>query len=552
MRPHLTVQPNYVTGEETTSNHKAITAIDWNGGASPLDAWLNQSAIPSSTIPESHPPNDDDQNSISREVEEIDVFRSVHIAMAPVPGNEQAVDEFEALELGAQIYYRNIRDRYVLLPKWLAHRLAQANHQRSERLRYERLRPKNPVTPIMNHPQPSTASPHQLRKTVTMLDRQVGHASASTSAAEEGNQRTMTIQAERNFPSMPPDVQAKCNVAIEKRKRNATAARRKKEEREHTRMIENLSRRISELKEMKCARTIEDYVCISSERLAPGPQGDNGEHVESSRPIQLQDSQELPRKFSTSEVLYPESDVEPYTYTASASHRFCERRMKRDRKNTRHIKTLEQHIQMLEKEMQDDEWVQNRASTSECPFLPLLPKRTTALVDELIRHIFSIAGNTPTGSIPSGKEESNPRLFPNLPSSQTMGNNELIEIRKSSVCTTTDPSSRSLFHKSVLPAPSSNKIDSNALELAYQLRDQSPSTPMLHPQLTPPLVNAYPNFTPAIHDSDVFPASDNPTDGNDLVPMTCAHCGRAFGSLNRDRLALCYLCELRQINVSSP
>ena len=32
-------------------NNQALTAMDWNSGVSPLDAWLNQSAIPSSATP---------------------------------------------------------------------------------------------------------------------------------------------------------------------------------------------------------------------------------------------------------------------------------------------------------------------------------------------------------------------------------------------------------------------------------------------------------------------------------------------------------------------
>lgn len=33
--------------ESKDFNYQAVTAIDWNSGACPLDAWLNQSAVPS-------------------------------------------------------------------------------------------------------------------------------------------------------------------------------------------------------------------------------------------------------------------------------------------------------------------------------------------------------------------------------------------------------------------------------------------------------------------------------------------------------------------------
>lgn len=129
-------------GESQTYNHHAITAIDWNSGASPLDSWLNQSAIPSTIVNYSQdisePPADD---PITQEVEEIKVFRNVHIGVEPKIIRQKAdtnQDFVDSMELGAQIYYRNIMDRFPLLPAYLAHRLAQANHERAERVRLRR------------------------------------------------------------------------------------------------------------------------------------------------------------------------------------------------------------------------------------------------------------------------------------------------------------------------------------------------------------------------------------------------------------------------------
>ena len=71
------------------------------------------------------------------------VFRNVHMAIAPSPErNDPPLEHFESLALGAQIYHRNIMDRYPIIPIYLARRLAQANRDRAERLRNEKGEPK--------------------------------------------------------------------------------------------------------------------------------------------------------------------------------------------------------------------------------------------------------------------------------------------------------------------------------------------------------------------------------------------------------------------------
>lgn len=121
-----------------------LTSMDWNSGASPIDSWLNQSAIPSfvSEINQDRPLSEKD--SIAREAEEIRVFRTVHIAMttdaADMRANHTADEDFASLALGARIYYRNIRDRYPDIPTFLAHRLAKANLDRAEILQVKRRR----------------------------------------------------------------------------------------------------------------------------------------------------------------------------------------------------------------------------------------------------------------------------------------------------------------------------------------------------------------------------------------------------------------------------
>ena len=130
----------------------AVTAMDWNSGASPLNAWLNQSAIPSTaTVLELPDQPDSVDDLVAQEVEEIKFFRNVHLPTASNPEEkETAVDGCEGLELATQIYYRNIRDWYPLLPTYLALRLAQANYQRFERFRSEWLASEQAV--VQPHP----------------------------------------------------------------------------------------------------------------------------------------------------------------------------------------------------------------------------------------------------------------------------------------------------------------------------------------------------------------------------------------------------------------
>ena len=123
-------------------NYETLTVMDWNSGASPLDAWLNQSAIPSTTPASNHQEIlTSESDLLAQEAEELKVFRNVHMAIAPDPENNDPPHEpVEGLDFGAQIYYRNIMDRFPVLPKYLARRLAQANCVRAERLRHERER----------------------------------------------------------------------------------------------------------------------------------------------------------------------------------------------------------------------------------------------------------------------------------------------------------------------------------------------------------------------------------------------------------------------------
>ena len=128
------------------SNYQAVTAFDWNSGSTPLESWLNQSAIPS-TSPAFMGEREEDVamagNPVAQEIEEIKVFRNVHmnVALEPITEINTNVesDQVAKLELDAQIYYRNIIDRYSELPLYLALRLARANQDRADRLRWYRV-----------------------------------------------------------------------------------------------------------------------------------------------------------------------------------------------------------------------------------------------------------------------------------------------------------------------------------------------------------------------------------------------------------------------------
>ena len=133
--------------ESRTYNYENVTAMDWNAGESPMMAWVNQSAVPAA-IPldtsQTDSPVSKDEEPLQQEKKEIEIFKNVHVtdALAPAENAKFAASlEYGSdLDFGAQIYYRNIIDRYPLLPPYLARRLAIANHNRAERLQQLRLR----------------------------------------------------------------------------------------------------------------------------------------------------------------------------------------------------------------------------------------------------------------------------------------------------------------------------------------------------------------------------------------------------------------------------
>ena len=121
--------------------HQGVPAMDWNSGASPLDAWLNQSALPF-ILPQSQTQSfqsgSSNDNLAAEELEDLKVFRRVYMEGIEEPKNfgtsQNSLFDLASLDPRAQIYLRNILDRYPLLPSYLALRLAEANCARASRL----------------------------------------------------------------------------------------------------------------------------------------------------------------------------------------------------------------------------------------------------------------------------------------------------------------------------------------------------------------------------------------------------------------------------------
>jgi hypothetical protein len=141
------LRPKMVCQTDTTFTPQAlqtVTAVDWNSGETPIDAWLNQSAVPfagllvfreQDQVPQT-------QHIAKREEEELAFYRRIHIAASSEPSiahpGPMDLDWQDELEFGAQIYYRNIIDKFPIIPHYLACRLAKANLKRARRLRFQK------------------------------------------------------------------------------------------------------------------------------------------------------------------------------------------------------------------------------------------------------------------------------------------------------------------------------------------------------------------------------------------------------------------------------
>ena len=133
------------TGKGKTEKTDIASSSNWQDQDSPLITWLDQSSL-SCVAPGSIHPFDQSEATaaklLEQEAKEIEIFRNVHLTSSSEPtGSAKPVTHAEkpsSLELPVQIYYRNILDRYPLLPNYLIQRLAEANSVRAARLSHQR------------------------------------------------------------------------------------------------------------------------------------------------------------------------------------------------------------------------------------------------------------------------------------------------------------------------------------------------------------------------------------------------------------------------------
>ena len=382
-----------------TFDDGAVTAMDWNSGASPLDAWLNQSAIPSTAtvleLPD-QPGSVDDL--VAQEVQEIKFFRNVHLLKASNPEEkETAVDEFEGLELAAQIYCRNIRDWYPLLPTYFARRLGQANYQRFERFRSEQLKSEQPNRQFAVQPH-SVSSP---------LSHTGGPVSTMIQTASD---LPAVKPVERNLPYPTVVLEGQVNEGLQnaskiaekdrqRRQRQQGRQRRKKEELERRRLeLQTREHRLHLLRKMRDTSKIEGYLRISPMRPSiPAPLFVD-EFLNSSPHFHPSGSQGSTEDVSGIDVFSARPAGEAGNYKCGSPD-FQGRLRKGGRQEVEYFKSSKQQIHELEEDMKDCEWY--RYFTATVGAVHSIIKSTTQVVDELIALEFAEAGNAPTSPAPS-------------------------------------------------------------------------------------------------------------------------------------------------------
>jgi hypothetical protein len=146
--------PNIQPSADVLSKRKhavAATALDWNSGATPIDAWLNQSAVPVGSPGLTALEVDQytrEKEARKLEEQELMFYRKVHLD-TEVQGDKshsRVIEDVESTGLAAQVYRRNIMDRYPSIPPYLARRLAEANVKRAERLAIRTVQPEDVPT----------------------------------------------------------------------------------------------------------------------------------------------------------------------------------------------------------------------------------------------------------------------------------------------------------------------------------------------------------------------------------------------------------------------
>ena len=532
-------------GESKAFNYEAVTAMDWNSGASSLDAWLNQSAVPSTaTAPQPSDPGNLETDLVAREAKEIKVFRNVHVAMAPSPKEDETiVHELEGLKLGAQIYYRNIRDRYPFLPTYLARRLAQANFRRFERLRSERVKSKQPVRQVAVKPQSSLTLFSNAGGPSSTIAQTEFNVPAWSHAVGGSTYQMMTLDTENCPIQVPVDVQAAGKVADEKCKRNALASarfrqRRLEKQRESIQTIHALNHRVNILREMKSNRRIEDYICINPEQIGIQARCNIEELLESSPSPSPPGSQAIVKPYLDNEASLAKKASSRHERIHERICSLLQARKKRDLERAQKIKSLQEQIQKLEEDMKDYEWCQGPAVTATFAVDPLIVG-TRKLVDLLTSREFLKADKTPTSPIPSSRV-----LSDSIQLAQTISSNLIPALDNVSQSATLNPSFSDLPCTTAPPTPISDTVPCdtlNSLNSIPQLPSQFHSPPIRPTQSsTPPLLASPAIYRPATppptckmampppisYNAHPYPPITLPRDQNDRISTKCSECTR--------------------------
>jgi hypothetical protein len=119
-----------------------LPIIDWHSGRTPMDAWLNQSAIrmDSGIVQEIDDEQLQGMDHLEQEERDIEILRKVHLAAEPAAIDVGRLEDevYEGLDESAKPFLRKILDKFPLIQPFLARRLAESSMSRDIRLRQSR------------------------------------------------------------------------------------------------------------------------------------------------------------------------------------------------------------------------------------------------------------------------------------------------------------------------------------------------------------------------------------------------------------------------------
>ena len=119
-----------------------LPIIDWHSGPTPMDAWLNQSAIrmDGGFVQEIDDEKLQEAEKLEQEQRDIEVLRKVHLAadVAEPDTGRLEDDVYDGLDETARPFLRKILDKFPFIQPFLARRLAESNLSRDRRLRKSR------------------------------------------------------------------------------------------------------------------------------------------------------------------------------------------------------------------------------------------------------------------------------------------------------------------------------------------------------------------------------------------------------------------------------